>query len=190
MRIVFGIDNVLNKLEEHVYKLAGIDEKKYYKKKKYMVEECNHLTGREKKKILSLYSDENTYLTCPAQKGIDRIGRLTNIPNINIYIHSYCANMQAILGKMKWVGERIDIEGIQFIMEIGKKTPFEVDVAVESNLEYLIACKAKTKILIDKPYNKEENYGVNSKEHGIIRVGSTDEAIKFIEELVAEWTTK
>ncbi len=185
MYIVFDIDEVLNNLLITTFRLAGIDERKVKMIRKYNIRKSNILTVEEADRISELWKYGSTYEACAPAYGIGRISRIANTEGVNVINHSLCENIDAARSKINWVSRHMDTTNIKFIMEIKKKTPIiDADVVVEDNLEYLMNYRKGVKLLIDKTYNKDEEYGIKTSDYGILRMNTTYDAIRYIEELI------
>lgn len=177
-RVVFDIDDTLNNLVETTYTKLNILHKLPIKKK-YYLKDCPELTEQERAAAEATWSDGSTYLECSANKGIEKVDVLSNKKNVEVIIHSFCCNDSAALGKHTWLGSYTERDRLIMKLEVGNKTPIDdIDFVVEDKIEYLCKCKAKHKILIDKVYNKAENYDLDTSD--IIRVDSLDTAIDYI----------
>lgn len=185
MKIVFDIDETLNNLNEHVFRLLDIYEYKYKNLKYYNLKENDNLTRGDIKRIYELYGNPDSYIKAKSADGVKDIKDLLILEGINVIIHSLCINEAVLLAKVNWVSEILGTSGIEYNMELGEKNPIVgANIVVEDNLEYLLECEADYKILIDKPYNKFENYAINAEESGVIRVKSLKQAIRIIKEIV------
>lgn len=185
MIIVFDIDEVLNNLLENTYKLAGIDVNKVSKINNYSLSKCVTLTKNELDRIHEVWKGCLVYETAKPSYGIAEIADIARVNGVKVFVHSYCENEVAMRSKIDWVGRYIDTSNIEFIMEVGIKTPLiKADMIVEDNLQYLLECNAETKLLINKPYNQGSLYGIDIDKEGIIRMETTFNAIKYIKELL------
>lgn len=182
LKIVFDMDNVLNNLLEHTFDLAGIDRFKIKHINNYDIFKNSILTSDEKDKIIKLWHTPETFLGCMPQEGIEEIIKLKDLCGIDLIIHSRCESTEIMQVKMDWLRRYIkDMQDIEVKFEVKQKTPCsDVYAIVEDNLEYLLQCKANYKVIIDMPYNKEENYEIAKNANEIVRVKSLKEAICFI----------
>ncbi len=183
--IIFDIDDVLNNLMMTTLEIIGVPEK-YDLKKRYYVEECPEIfTADQKETMRRLWKDGNTYRLCKAQPGIEKLNKLLEIDNVDLKIHSFCASEDAANAKGEFIKSYINICDGNLNLELNSKTPYKnAFVVVEDHFQYLCKTDSKYKLLIDKPYNKAEEYGTTDKEQGILRFNSTNDAIEFIMEVL------
>lgn len=190
LKIVFDIDDTLNNLNDFVCTHLGISRDKL---NKYSIEKCENLTKQQKEAILLMYNDietfKNLYWVSGAERIEDfhsvRIGRFCT----GVYIHS--TSMTEEIADYKRVILKRDFPIIpdkNISLEYGsnKKSCFnDAFIVVEDNIENLLKYPDGTiKILIDKPNNKDEIYGVNPNTSGIIRVVNLSSALNVISSIL------
>jgi len=183
--VVFDIDDVLNDLVKTTLDIVGVPEK-YELKKRYYVEECEEIFSKNQMEMMKkLWENGDTYTLCKPQPGIEKLNKIMEIENVDLKIHSFCDSIDAANSKKKFVKTYINVNDDNLVLELNNKTPFNYAFAiVEDHFQYLCKTKAKYKLLIDKPYNKAEEYGTTDKEQGILRFSSTNDAIEFIMEVL------
>lgn len=183
--VVFDIDDVLNDLINTTLDIVGVPEK-YELKKRYYVEECGEIFSIDQMEMMKkLWKNGDTYTLCKPQPGIEKLNKIMEVENVDLKIHSFCASEDAANAKEEFVKAHTNVTDDNLVLELNNKTPFNYAFAiVEDHFQYLCKTKAKYKLLIDKPYNKAEEYGTTDKEQGILRFKTTEDAIEFILEVL------
>lgn len=182
---MYDIDDVLNNLNEEVYSTLGIPHL-YYKQKRYKVREnVGILTDKQMDSILNLYSDNSLFERLRPIRGIERITNIEKqLPNkAVVHIHSISLNEDIIRIKERFIRDNIagfNSERANLALGHNKDAFKNADIIVEDSLENLLKYGSNTiKILLDKPYNQFNNYGIVKTD--IIRLNDLEEAVDTIE---------
>ena len=182
LKVIFDIDDTLNKLNEYIYRELGIIDKLSYTKRYELTHEMNtELTKDDIENIVHLWHNYDTFIKCPLDESIGEVTKLSLSDKYSVVLHSTCMNEAVAKAKDIVMQMYLDKSKVEYIFEIDCKNPLEESFAVvEDNLMYLINTNTKHRVLIDKSYNKAENYGITDEEYGITRVNSLKEAIERI----------
>ena len=204
IRVVYDMDGVLNYLNEHVFNKLGIPDKLDIIKRYSMREnaELGIITSEQARVINSLYREPEIFKEVHKLDGIERLmdienrykGIDSNIGSrISVSIYSQCLSKEIYEVKYAFVKAHIPtmpMDRVHLTTDTTKKAVDWATIIVEDSLENILRYdKEVVKVLIDKPYNKFENFEeLREKiaEAGkIIRVGSLNEAIDVVEKVVA-----
>lgn len=182
LRVVFDIDSTLNKLDEYVYGEVGILHKLENQKRYQLEHEMNSLlTSEDREKIHALWEDYDTFIKCPMDEDIDEVVKMSLSDSFSVIIHSTCMAEEVAKAKEVVMSEYFDKSNVQFVFEICTKNQLEnIFAVVEDNIEYLKDLKATHKLLLDRPYNKAENYNIIESDYNITRVATLKEAVERI----------
>lgn len=187
MLVVYDLDGVLNGLNEYVFRQLGI-EHKLDKLKYYNIARNTHiLRDREIRDILNMYGEANSFISCGAIEGADRI---TNVEErypgkVRVMVNSLCYSLQAAEAKRLWLRKYTKVKEENIVLQYGtvKDGVENADIVVEDCLKNLLDIKcSRAKILLDKPYNRFSESMWTSL--GITRVRDLNESIKKVEEIV------
>lgn len=196
INIVYDMDDVLNNLNEAVFGRLGLldelKELKYFDIRKN--EHC--LTSEQMTQVISEYSKLETFEKTVASDGIERIVDVEKIdPRVKVWIYTQKFSKELNKFTIDFIKENIpglSDERIVIVNSKHKKKRFEnAAIIVEDSAENIAEYGKETvKILIDKPYNRHENYvdefTAENVDGTLVRVASLSKAIKLVETLVME----
>lgn len=183
MLIVYDLDGTLNNLNEMAF--SGLEEE-YANLKYYNIDRNDNLTAAQKKLVMNRYKDVSVFKSLSPVSGADRIVDIKDkcLWFVDVVIHTHSLTDKVIPVKEKFISHCIPkLEPDKVIYSTGdaKGIISGADIIVEDSLEHLSKySKYKVRILVDKPYNKFENYpSIDST--GIVRVDTLNDAVNYIE---------
>lgn len=186
MLIVYDMDEVLNNLNDVVFCGLGKERANI---KYFNIYQNDNLTDTQKKYIMSQYSDSSVYKRLSPVEGADRIMNIKDHWGdfVDVMVHTHCFTDEIVDVKKEFISRYIPkLKPDKVLYRTGddKGIVPNADIIVEDSLENLNKYAAdKVRILIDKPYNKFENYpDIDST--GIIRLRTLNEVLDYIDEQV------
>lgn len=196
MNIIYDMDDVLNDLNESVYRTLGLSDKFAQLKRYYVTEnvELGILTQEQGKSVLSLYENPETFKRLSARKGIERIMDIESHHKDRVCVSVYSQSLNKEINEIKYdfIKEHIPnmpLDRVHITNTEIKEAKAGASIVVEDSIENLLRYdKSVIKILMSKSYNKYENYQ-DLKEQidnsgTFIRVYSLEDAITVIEGLI------
>lgn len=186
--VVYDLDGVLNNLNEVVYGRYGLLDK-FMRQRRYNIKENGNLFNEEEQMlVLNQYKDINTFKNLSAIKGINKILDIKRKykDGVKVVVHSLSYDSRVPIEKERFIREHVEDSGLlELNFEVGESKGLYkgADIVVEDSLENIIGYSDKTKkILIDKPYNKFEAYGIDGR--GIKRSKDLMDAIREVGRIV------
>lgn len=186
--VVYDLDGVLNNLNEVVYGRYGLLDK-FMRQRRYNIRENGNLFNEEEQRlVLNQYKDINTFKNLSAIKGINKILDIKRKykDRVKVVVHSLSYDNRVPIEKERFIREHVEDSGLlELNFEVGESKGLYkgADIVVEDSLENIIGYSDKTKkILIDKPYNKFEAYGIDGR--GIKRSKDLMDAIREVGRIV------
>lgn len=186
--VVYDLDGVLNNLNEVVYGRYGLLDK-FMRQRRYNIKENGNLFNEEEQRlVLNQYKDINTFKNLSAIKGINKILDIKRKykDGVKVVVHSLSYDNRVPIEKERFIREHVEDSGLlELNFEVGESKGLYkgADIVVEDSLENIIGYSDKTKkILIDKPYNKFEAYGIDGR--GIKRSKDLMDAIREVGRIV------
>ena len=186
--VVYDLDGVLNNLNEVVYGRYGLLDK-FMRQRRYNIKENGNLFNEEEQMlVLNQYKDINTFKNLSAIKGINKILDIKRKykDGVKVVVHSLSYDSRVPIEKERFIREHGEDSGLlELNFEVGESKGLYkgADIVVEDSLENIIGYSDKTKkILIDKPYNKFEAYGIDGR--GIKRSKDLMDAIREVGRIV------
>lgn len=183
--IIFDVDDVLNNLNDYILNKLGLPWGS-----RYSILDCPEYTDEQKKSILAAYIDPKTFENIEYVPGASEIFDLEDQGNARVKIISCNLNPETAGVKIASLfanipGVSIENTELQIRNGFDKEIDLSADIIVEDCIENAIRYEPETiKILIDKPYNKAEVYGLDEESENIIRVASLLEAIQYIKDII------
>lgn len=189
--IVYDVDDVLNNLNGVVYSSLGILHLYKIQKRFRATENLGTLDEKTVAAIIEKYEDPKVFEQLSPVKGIERILDVEKIDtDAAVHIHSLNFKEQIAFIKRAFLTENVpNIKESNINLVVGThKEPFANAFSItEDSLENLLLYEPCVhRILIDKPYNQFESYGINNKEVGILRVDCLDTAVDMVEFLIRQ----
>lgn len=186
LTVIYDCDDTLNNLNECVANQLGIDANiiKYYN-----IDKNSHIPKEIRDKILELYSSIEVFRQVKFVPGAERI---FNAKKLGADVKINSASLTRDIADYKFISILTsipDVEGTDLILPVidgvSKGINEQADIAVEDCIEHLLKYPKHTvKILIDKSYNKFENYGISEVDSCIIRVTDLNSAVNLVESIL------
>lgn len=190
INIVYDVDDVLNNLNDYVCDKCGVD---YNSIVQFNILKNEGITKDDANRLLESYSDPFTFTQLRFRDAAYHICDIEKeYKGVRVSIHSN--NFKREIADIKTKALLKEIPGLsldKISMEVGthssKSADKDADFIVEDNIENLLKYEDRVfRILIDKPWNKAETYGLNDKDYNIFRVKSLEEANDIIRKIIAE----
>lgn len=181
IKIIYDVDDVLNNLNSYIFGKLGLPWGE-----RFMVTECMCYTKEQVDALLKMYGDPEVFRNLSYEPGASEIFDIERTGQAEVFIISRNFNQEVADVKMESLLKHIpNAKPDKIDMQIGsgnnKKIDESADIIVEDCIENCIRYPFDTiKILIDKPNNQAEAYGICKEEHNIFRVGSLIEANNLI----------
>lgn len=185
IKIIYDVDDVLNNLNSYIFGKLGLPWGK-----RYLVTECTCYTKEQVDTLIKMYGDPEVFRNLTFVPGAKEIFDIERTGQAEVFIISRNFNQEVANVKMESLLKHIpNAKPDKIDMQIGsgnnKKIDESADIIVEDCIENCIRYPFDTiKILIDKPNNQAEAYGICEEEHNIFRVGSLIEANNLISAIV------
>ena len=183
--IIYDVDDVLNNLNQYCLDKLGLPwgtRFNTYENECYTKEQADDL--------MEAYGDPETFRNLELVAGAEDIFSMLNEDKAEVKIVSRNFNQDVADVKMEWLLENIPNASKDKIeMQIGlganKKVHTEADIIIEDCITNCLKYEFRTiKLLIDKPNNQSEVYGIDEKAENIIRVKSLIEANALVKMMV------
>lgn len=179
--VTYDYDDVLTGLNDYCIKTLGVDKDLITR---FEIDKTK-LSEQDKKRLLDLYWDVNSYKKAEWYKGVDETLDISYDTNINFYIHSHVISKD--IGKYK--KERLLGKGFNescLNLQLGKeKEMCNTDILVEDRLLNVIKSPAKYKIIINQTWNQEIFHPEYSKYFkDIIRANDLEHANRIVKEII------
>ncbi len=193
IRVFYDVDDVLNNLNERVFGEVGVDPAKI---KYYRINKNKALTVDQATKIIELYGDGDLAYSLDL---VDGANRITDILEkfgdmVEVGLHSVSMTEAVHTAKENMLKEKlVGFDKLDVRLELccdSDKTVIngdEITVLVEDSLENVLKSEARYNILVDKPHNQFEYYGVDTEteiKKNIIRVYGLNDAVDTVELIV------
>lgn len=185
IKIIYDVDDVLNNLNSYILSQLSLPWGE-----RFRILECKCYTEEQANTILSMYGDPEVFKHLTYEPGASEIFDIEKTGKAEVFIISRNFNQEVADVKMKTLLEHIpnaNPDKIEMQIGLGHKKEIDksADIIVEDCIENCIKYNFDTiKILINKPNNQAEAYGINEHEHNIIRVQSLIEANQLIHAIV------
>ena len=187
IRIVYDVDDTLNNLNDYVHEKLGIKTRA----DRFTIRECKVYSVEQQDAILEAYGDPETFKNLSYVPGATDIFDIEELGNIEVYILSRNFNSDIADIKTESILREIPGATVERIeMQIGngegKRIDELADIIVEDCLDNCLKYdKEVIKIIIDKPHNKLETYGLSQEDcPNLIRVKSLLAANQVIRDLL------
>lgn len=187
LTIVYDMDDVLNNLNDYVSSALEIPIQNF---SIFNISKIDTLTENEKRRILEMYSNPNTFKHLAFRDSAYRIFNAARTGKANVFIHSNNFKQEIADVKTKRIlaeipGAKIENISMTVASADGKRAFTGADIIVEDGFENCLRYESKCmKILIDKPWNQCKTYGYIKDPDDIIRVGSLREAVNIVDSIV------
>lgn len=185
INVVYDMDDVLNNLNEEVYNSLGMQHMFKLQTRFRIRENTGLFTDEQMNLVLNAYKNPEIFKRLKPAKGVERILDIEGLTNglVQVSIHSTSLVEEINPIKERFVSDNIPgftRERLHLSLGHNKDAFNNADYIIEDSLENLLKYgKDTVKILIDKPHNQFDSYGI--KNSNIIRVYSLDEGIDIIE---------
>ena len=176
-KIVFDMDDILWGLNEKASKILGIE---YEKLVCFSLEDNPYLTDKQRKQLLALYRSPTLWKDIEWYEGATKIKDLEKY-GYKVYINSNCMTAGVCDFKRSFASAVFGLPEDQIILNISteaKKPMRNVLIFADDGPHNIAKSKAKYKLYLDKPWNKEINEG--------IRCYSFPELMRKIKKIIKE----
>lgn len=176
-KIVFDMDDILWGLNERASKIVGVE---YDKLVCFRLEDNPYLTPKQRRRLLALYRNPKLWKDIEWYEGATDIKKLEE-KGYAVYIHSNSMTKQVQAYK-RIISTVFDLPEKQIILDVSteaKKPLRNVLIFCDDNVANNRRSKAKYKVFLDKPWNKEMDEG-----EGIIRCSTFRELMDTILKII------
>lgn len=185
IKITYDYDDVLTGFNDHCIEKLNIDSKLVTR---FEINKTK-LSDIDKKRLLEIYRDLNTYKHAKWYEGIDETVRISKDPRVDFKVHSHAISNE--IGEYK--EQRLLSIGFNkecIYMQYGPEKKMEdTDVIVEDRILNVLSSNGRYKILINHYWNQEEYHQEFLKYFdSIARANDLVHANKMVKEIIEKWS--
>lgn len=183
--VVYDVDDVLNDLNEQVFKRIGGT----WRPNRFNIRECAGVTEELAEKVLKSYQDPELFKVVNWVPGYKDITKIEETNRARVWINSNSFNNDIRNIKAYRISNELsEVNPDRVVLQVSGtegKQAIRASIVIEDHIANCLKyADWAVKILVDKTWNSAIEYGIDEEDNYIIRVNSLVEANEAVREII------